>query len=170
MSTGGRFPSRLVQRVPAADIVSVGASTRGEIGCGSEGWCLVVRWGDQLGRCQGHTVLAADGRFVGKVRWLQYQTQADCPDALAVRRRSIFGQRRDTLIPEADVAEVRATEKLVLLRCPVALDARRLRIPAGCSQPAQDDSAEFEVGPNKPPYCGQRRRSTLNWTLCELHD
>jgi hypothetical protein len=76
----------------------------------------VVRWGDQLGRCQGYTVLAADGRLVGKVQWLQYQTQTDCPDALVVRRRSIFAQRRDTIIPEGDVAEIRPTERLVLLR------------------------------------------------------
>jgi hypothetical protein len=77
---------------------------------------MVPRWADELGRCHGCTVLAADGHRIGTVRRLQYRTHADCPDSLAVRQRSIFAQPRETIIQTEDVAEVRPTDRLVLLR------------------------------------------------------
>jgi sporulation protein YlmC with PRC-barrel domain len=65
----------------------------------------MVRLGDQLAQCQGYLVRDARGREVGHVKWVRYESNAECPDALVVRPNRTL--RRATFeVPTSRVASI----------------------------------------------------------------
>jgi len=79
-----------------------------------------------LHRCEGFRV-EVRGRLIGKVRGLRFRGSIE-PDQLEVR--SGFLGKRVTLIPVERVEEIRADQKLVILRAqaPSADSDRPLRV------------------------------------------
>lgn len=66
---------------------------------------------------EGHTVVFADGRRLGRVAWMEYESRTDQPDALIVRRR--FYERPGLVrLPAEIVASVERDERIVRLDIP----------------------------------------------------
>ena len=74
--------------------------------------------GRLLAAAEGYQVLSSEGRFVGVVDHIRYETHSDYPDFVVVRRRNAFWRRR-RVIPFATVKAVEPREELVAL----AIDA-----------------------------------------------
>ena len=67
---------------------------------------------------EGHTVVFADGRRLGRVAWMEYESRTDQPDALIVRRR--FYERPGLVrLPAEIVASVERDERIVRLDIPL---------------------------------------------------
>jgi hypothetical protein len=71
-------------------------------------------WSRRLSGCTGYQVRDANGRGLGIVAWMRYESRPDRPDALAAQPR-FLGGRRMTLVPVERVTEVNRDNRLVIL-------------------------------------------------------
>src|SRR4051812_8993804 len=91
---------------------------------GVSGACLAGPDGSNRNTCQvqlhgveGHTVVFADGRRLGRVAWMEYESRTDQPDALIVRRR--FYERPVLVrLPSEIVVSVERDQQIIRLDVP----------------------------------------------------
>lgn len=114
-------------------------------------YCLV-----QLHGIEGHIVLFADDRRLGRVAWLQYRS-TDQPHALVVRRR-FYERPRLGRLPAETVASLDSSARIVRLTLPPT------RTTSFSASPLS--SSRADAGPT-PPRLRHRRGDHRRSASCE---